>query len=363
MGTQLTHRGHTNIIFFAPYGNQYYYCSSTHPSIMSEGGHVVAPREESPRLPAHQQEQEVGARQDEDQDQERPDRQPHNQEEDQEDDNDDGDDDDEVEVIMVTAPLDPINMTLTGEECDWALDIKEAIQATPELDPVSDLWCVQLALFVRNDVAGAVERTLHMQAFCQEYGVKDNLKDGVRFLRWLIHLFPRHLLEFTRDRGSCVLIHDATQMDTTVLTTPEKINMYMGCMYYLHHAFYPDIEAMRCGVTVLIECEGFSLCKRHYAKVLRKLFSEFLTVYPIVGGMKQFHTTMWWNILSCGLRRLLPKHVRDRCVTGCTFEGGRFDTIYLVPSVELANERVLRQLGESLRQRYDWESTFSLAAR
>lgn len=275
-------------------------------------------------------------------------------------DNDDTDDD-EVELAMVVAPLDPIRMTLTGQECDWASDIKEAIERTPELDHVSDFMCVQLALVVHEDVQGALDRAIQLQAFREEYDIKDTLEEGILLMGKLVDLFPRQYLDFgLHEDGDYVMIHDVVQFDGALLKTRDKMRTYLASQYYMNHAFYPDIEAMRRGTTILVECEGLSYTKKENFKPLNKMFSELLTAYPISGRCKQFHTSGFYNIMVSILKKVLPKSCEVPFECGCKFDGGRLDKFYLLPTVESANQRVLESFSDALKLRYKEERAFSL---
>lgn len=65
------------------------------------------------------------------------------------------------------------------------------------------------------------------------------------------------------------------------------------------------------------------------------------------------------NLVTSMLRPLLPKNVRNKLDLGCQSER-RLDTLYMVPTVEAANQRYLGRVEESLRRRHHNESTFTL---
>lgn len=269
------------------------------------------------------------------------------------------DSDDEVEIVMVLAPLDPVD--ITGEECDWATDIKEAINLTPGLSSISDFMCAQLALFVKDDVEEALERAIQLQAFKEEYGIMDTLEDGRRFLRAFIRLFPRQVLDFSRrDDGTSVIVQNLAQLDSSVLTTKESMRSFLGGSYYLHHALYPDFASMRSGALILVECAGMSFPDKQDFRIISKMYSELSAAYPLFAHVKSFHTSSFYNIMASTVQRLLPRQRRPKFETGCTCDTGRLDTIFLVPTVEIANQRVLSQLSDSLRQRYEEDLVFSL---
>lgn len=59
------------------------------------------------------------------------------------------------------------------------------------------------------------------------------------------------------------------------------------------------------------------------------------------------------------LNKILPGDTRNRMEFGCQFDG-RLDTVYLVPTPEAAQERMLGRLADSLRRRFENEKTFRL---
>lgn len=273
-------------------------------------------------------------------------------------------DEDEVELIMVLAPLDPPRMTLSGEECDWATDIKAAIAATPGLDEVSDFMCVQLALKAKGDVGSGVDCAIRLQAFREEYGIKDTVEDGRRRLCDLFQLLPRHVLDFgQRPDGTYFFLVDLAQFDGAAkLTNEDKMKAYLGGCYYLYHACCPDIEAMRQGFIALIECQGMSFARKKDLKVVQKMVSELLCSYPIRGKVKHFHTSSFFNVMSSMFQRIVGRDAGLQFQTCCVIdiEARPLGSMYLVPTVESANQRVLGRMHEVLQLRYREENAFSL---
>ena len=68
-----------------------------------------------------------------------------------------------------------------------------------------------------------------------------------------------------------------------------------------------------------------------------------------------YFTTMLYSMI----KRVLPAKVREKLEMGCSFDG-RLDKVYLVPTVEEANLRLLSRVQDSLRERHEREATFSL---
>ena len=106
--------------------------------------------------------------------------------------------------------------------------------------------------------------------------------------------------------------------------------------------------------------KGYDWNKKVDFNVLSKLFTQLLSSYPYKGVGKHYHTGMVFNVIASMLRKLLPEPLKSRFHVGCPFEGGRLDQVYLVPTVEMANARLLARLEEALRRRYDNQASFKL---
>lgn len=75
-------------------------------------------------------------------------------------------------------------LELTLEERDWALDIKDMIEMTPEADHnLPDFCCAHLALVVKDDVADAVRRSIHLKEFRGAYDIRDTPQQGRQLIQ------------------------------------------------------------------------------------------------------------------------------------------------------------------------------------
>jgi hypothetical protein len=95
-------------------------------------------------------------------------------------------------------------------------------------------------------------------------------------------------------------------------------------------------------------------------KVVKRLWSEVVSVYPFyTRRLKYFNSGAAMNIMVAMLKPFLPKHLRSNVETGCVFEH-RLDSVYLVPTLDEANQRLLHRVSETLQRRYNNECTFRL---
>ncbi|CAB9503121.1 expressed unknown protein [Seminavis robusta] len=252
-------------------------------------------------------------------------------------------------------------MLLSDHERNQAIIIKEAIAAAPNVDPVSDFMCVQLALIDGDNIEAALERVHHLECFREEYGIHDTATDGRKCFADFIELFPTFHLCFTFDSGNYVMIYDNTKFDANKVKTEENIRTWLGGTYYSCAIYCPDFEAIRSGAIIVSENKGYAWKRdMRLLEGLKRVWSEVGTVYPMsIQKVKHFNTGTAMNVVLSMVKPFLPKHLQKNIEVGCQFEQ-RLDSLYLVPTVEEANKRLLARVEETLQLRYDNERTFRL---
>lgn len=258
---------------------------------------------------------------------------------------------------------DPERMNLTEEETDWALNIKGAIEGSPDVDNLCDFMYVQLALVDQDDIESALDRAYHLQGFREEYGILDSRTDGLRHLGDYVDLFPRALLSFSFDyesTGSYILVHDHKGFNMKAINSEEKLRTMFTATFYGASCLCPDFESIRGGAIMIAECEGYNWTENIDLKTYQRFWSEIAAVYPMnFRLLKNFHCGVFINLLFSMTKKLLPADITCKVDMGCQFDG-RLDDIYLIPTVESANKRLLERMGEALRRRYENMKTFSL---
>jgi hypothetical protein len=120
------------------------------------------------------------------------------------------------------------------------------------------------------------------------------------------------------------------------------------------------MEAIRDGCLSVNECQGVGMTSKKELMIILRLFQELYSVYPITGRVRSYHTGVVYNTMLSMMKRALPPDQRDHFQVGLETDV-RLDEIYLVPSVEAATARVLREIGKALKRRYENESRFSLS--
>ena len=290
---------------------------------------------------------------------------------------------------------DPGRMNITREERRKALAIRDAIFNDPELEPVSDFMCAQLAIVEGSNIEAALERVRHLNHFREEYDIKDDIEDGIMCFLGLIQQFPKFHLSFTyhADNGNYVMVYDMACFDLKLLSSEKAVRNWLGGSYYSLTVLCPDLEAVRRGAILINECQGYvkkivfdllgslflgrTISKRIFdclktvirsydwkvnmnLKLLQRVWGEVAAVYPCQWhAFKYFNAGTTLNLVFSMLRPVLPQDARNKLEFGCQFEE-RLDKLYLVPNLAAANDRLTARFLEALRMRYENEKIFRL---
>jgi hypothetical protein len=265
------------------------------------------------------------------------------------------------DLSRILGPGDPDRMKLTREEYENAITIKELVEGLPDLDNLSDLMYVQYAIVCKDDTEDVINRCYALQAFKEEYKILDSYEQGCRYLDFVLKLFPRLYLSFGFDAqqdGSYMVVQDMEKFDPKAFTTPDMEDDCMRAMYYFYPMLAPDIESIRKGHVVVTECLGMGM-RKDVLKYFTTFFSICCSHYPQVAHSHCFHTGTMLNVAVSILRKILPENMRGDFQVGFMSDDHLADVL-LVPTVEAANERVLKKMKEVLRRRYDIEASFRL---
>jgi hypothetical protein len=285
---------------------------------------------------------------------------PEEENDDDDDDSGDAEDAEEEPIPSITGPDDPQRMRLTREETQWALDIKYVIENLPEVDNLSDFWYAQLAIICKHNVEDAIQKAMGLQSFRQEYGILESLKDGIRHISDVCRLLPQFVLavSFIHQDGGYVGVVDWNKANFHKLSSKQDVQSFFAGMYYLQHSMLPDLASIRNGFQMLAECQDVQWAKKKDFKLVIKLAFEMLNFYPCKVVIKNYHSGLVMNMLLSLLRRALPEGIDVHA--GFCWDC-RLDSLYLVPTVEAATERMLRQLNECLARRFENAKEFSLS--
>ncbi|CAB9506387.1 unknown protein [Seminavis robusta] len=264
----------------------------------------------------------------------------------------------------VVCQSDPRFMQISNQDHQRAMKIKCVVEATPNLESLSDVMYVQLAILCKGDVEHAMNHVYNLQAFKQEYTIVDSWEEGKELSEDLVrNLFPGWLLsfDFDEDHGNSFIALDLTKVDKRSFQCPRTARRIFAGLYYMFQALFPNLEVVRKGHTQVVECEGFDLSRNMVdINIFVRLMTEIHGSYPTAfGGVYFYHTPMAINLMLALAKRSLPEHLVSNIVMGCTFVS-RLDQFYAIPTLEAASQRALDKIQESLRIRYENEHTFSL---
>lgn len=147
-------------------------------------------------------------------------------------------------------------MPPTEEELGWARAIKCAALAK-ELEPVSDMLYLQMAVVSKAKVKKAVKRLEKLQEFRRKYNIIDaETDDAVALLRGSYALFPGFLGAIGRDsEGRAVLVSHVSKYLPAKLE-PDEWRTMLVAGYYMFNAFNADVEEVRKGVVFVTDCRG-----------------------------------------------------------------------------------------------------------
>jgi CRAL/TRIO domain len=253
-------------------------------------------------------------------------------------------------------------MVLTEDETNLAILMKEAISDANGVDPVSDFMCAQLALIDGDDTETAVERVYHLQCFREEYRILDSVADGCRLLGAMLDLMPGLHLSFAESHssGQSIIVYDNTKFDPKKIRSEESLRVWLGTIYYTMTSFAADFESIRQGTTLVIECEGYDWKSHADINSIKRMWTEIAGVYPVAfSRVKYFHSGTMMHVVASMLKPFLPQNLRNKLELGCQFDH-RLDEVYLVPTLEEANRRMLNQVAATLQRRYENERSFRL---
>ena len=269
------------------------------------------------------------------------------------------------ENIDDPAPID-IRQVITPQERTWALAIKEAVESDPDISNLQDFYYVQYALVVRGNIQEAVERIRHMEVYCQEYDIRNDLEQGKEVLCKWHEFMPGSVLSIFRDHeehpaGAHVTVLDMAAMDDCKVQTESQRRLFFQQSYYAGHMSSSDFATIRAGVILLMECEGYDWHK-FSLRLNQQIWEEFIAHYPSnLYSVRQFHNGLFINIVYSTIRKVLPRHVITKFQVGLqTPNKMRLDDIFCSPDKEESQKQTLERMFENLALHYKNVRLFKL---
>ena len=250
---------------------------------------------------------------------------------------------------------------LSDNEKRWALELKAAVEASDELDNLSDLQYVQFALANKGNLSKTLERVQGMQDFRHEYQIHDTWEEGMALINGLTTAHPFSILSVAYDdvTENYGLVYDRTRARFDHIRSQDEWRVALGAFYYLFNLLCPDPQSMRNGIFCIGECDGFEHAQTSINK-LRIIWDHLLAHLPVYfRSIKFFHTNVAANLSYSMLKLFMRKELTDRIVVGCQF-GINISSLFLMPTPEVAVSRTLGRIEMFMKTRYQNEANFSL---
>ncbi|CAB9524715.1 hypothetical protein SEMRO_1573_G283401.1 [Seminavis robusta] len=153
---------------------------------------------------------------------------------------------------------DPSRTELTQEEHQWAVAVKTAIEKIPDLDNLTDFMYAQMAIVSKGNVDDAVVRAFRLQEHKKDNKIMDTLDDALRNLPKEAHYLS---IDYNIQSGGYVVAFDVAKTDGAMWRNPEETCYYNRRQFYSSQMAHCDLDALRVGQTVLVECGGYQLVK------------------------------------------------------------------------------------------------------
>lgn len=268
----------------------------------------------------------------------------------------------ETPLPAVMEQQDPRRMHISREHRDLALRYKAAAAQITELNALPDFWYVQCAIAIGDNIPVGLHQLIQLQSYREEYNIVDTFEFGRRCLRDIVELLPGYFMgcDFNKTDGNYMFALDFAKADMgAVRRSPQA--WFQGC-YFVAQVAYFEFEAVRKGVTLVMECEGYDWGRNLDFNIIKQIWLELCAVYPLhLRQVRHFHTGVFMNLMVSMSKKFLPASLGDNIQMGCKFKGGRMDQFYNVPSLEAAQERLLSRLEMCLAKRYINEHEFRLS--
>jgi len=275
---------------------------------------------------------------------------------------------------------DPLTMSLSTDEREWALEIRRAVQQSEEHDLVTDFECAQYAIFTQGDLPQALRRLQVVQRFERSHRVDRSetgmVTQGVDAIARFMKQQPGMLLaldldavtlggNFAYDIGAFDV---GRVLDATSPHGPEHHleNWLLGC-YYMLKATQPFLAAIREGNFQMLDFGAMRWSSWNLSIHVRTS-DEFFGGYPIkYRRVLCFNTGTIANISWSLLKHVYPS-VTEVVQLGCKvameeddFEAPKkLSDRFLRPSMEAAYEKILLRVKDLLTMRAKNEALFSL---
>jgi hypothetical protein len=180
---------------------------------------------------------------------------------------------------------------LTAQEQWWTRQLKAALKDSAGNRALSDWDYAGLVLSLEclgDNMDNALQFVRKMQSFQRKHGILNYLKEGLDFVRDFIDKFPDVLLEIDRcgdgkdDQRYFAVVDMAAAVLCIVscMESDEEYKSLLGSIYYLSRCLCPNIEGLRGGCTLIMECADVDCSEPMVAHCLTKLWLDLSGGFP-----------------------------------------------------------------------------------
>ena len=305
-------------------------------------------------------------------------------------------------------------MQLYPHELRWAHRIKEALAKATHIREISDMEIAQYALISSqqqqaqddaqqqdNDAPNGllempleqqnaclqeiVDKAYKLQCFRELYHIEaitasDSsstfiLEKQQRMLQLGMELIaayvkeqqPGHLLsiDYMSASGHYLIVWDRAAFFPLRVKSEPDWRIYQGCTYHLFLIMNSHFQAMRQGVSILLECDGMQW-RNYDSQFEERRVVELFNYYPFRNREFCFLHAPTVAILLYKIckpflsQEFHQKVVLDGKIDGWEASGQRIDGLYKMPTLEESQDRLLARLSTYLQERLHFESTYSL---
>ncbi|CAB9515236.1 expressed unknown protein [Seminavis robusta] len=256
---------------------------------------------------------------------------------------------------------------LSYDEIEWAHAIKQAVEEDEDLQELTDFEYAHYAIFTHGDTDNAVDRIRNMQEFRAEYKISNTAEEGIDLLQEMMTKQQPWLvldMDYSTEREHFTLVLDYSRLQPSKVKTPEDWRIMVGGQYYLHQIIHATIPSIQKGMVRICDVEGFEW-KNFSVDFICTCYHHLFKHYPIKHQeLTWMHSSSIANLLHSlfkSMDRDFATSIRLGCQIDCC--NGKLETIFLTPTPEVAEARLLKKCCTFMAARYYNQNVFRLPER
>ena len=285
---------------------------------------------------------------------------------------------------------------LSDHELDWAEQLRAAVDEEDEDDldaEVSDLEVAQHALAASGDLNQALTSLRHFQGLRRSLKIQHNTKHALQVLRQFMEQHPGVLLKIVdhskaaptpgqlsngsnkrkrsspasaEEKGFLVVLDMATLLKnlSRAKDSTQSWDTVMAALYYVHLLLTPDLNAMRAGGTLVLDCQNLEWNVGATESLCLRLWEDLLQYLPINAAASNawLYNVQVASREACALTELcqtiLSKPALQRIYLNCEMDG--MADLFLCTDAAQTQKLLLKDAEKILNERFLHEEEFLL---